>query len=281
MENSYELTFIDLDYFEYLSQFTKDTFNVYDEIKKLRKPYLKEKKLKDAIPEYKNYPVSKDFTGDEIGKLLQIPKSSTELLRYISECDGRVYYLFQIDKFLDKYSSFQDTFLNACLIDIREKELLSKDDKFINESFTSTKKLLLKSKRVLKPEHYYCRLRNNYYSIHPEELFNDYGQFDSKISFEFGLIMFYEFANYLLLFKYLEENYTRDDRTLPVKYSNLYHFLKYNQNMRGTQLQYIEFIKRNRHVNMSKVQPTTFKYDDFIQPLFHDLCILYNIKKSK
>jgi hypothetical protein len=58
---------------------------------------------------------SREYTGEEIGKLLQIPDTSTELLKYIEKCDGRISFLRQVEEFLIKYASFKETYLNNLL----------------------------------------------------------------------------------------------------------------------------------------------------------------------
>ncbi|MBW6536530.1 MAG: hypothetical protein K0B11_16080 [Mariniphaga sp.] len=64
------------------------------------------------------------------------------------------------------------------------------------------------------------------------------------------------------LFCYLNENYTRHDKQLPTKYSNLYRFLDYEQFIVGTQDQYKDFIKGKFGIKFSKVTKGNYTYTD-------------------
>lgn len=69
------------------------------------------------------------------------------------------------------------------------------------------------------------------------------------------------------VFWLLNEKYQNSNKKLKAKYSNLYHYLKYEDLLRCTQLEYIEFIKEQFGVEMSKILPKTLKYEDDIQSL--------------
>lgn len=69
------------------------------------------------------------------------------------------------------------------------------------------------------------------------------------------------------VFMLLNEKYTKSDKKLPSKYSYLFHYLKYEGLLNCTQLEYIDFIKREYKITLSKIQPETYKYGDDIQPL--------------
>lgn len=64
------------------------------------------------------------------------------------------------------------------------------------------------------------------------------------------------------IFYYLEEKYTRDNKSPKAKYSNLYHFLDCRELLVCTQLEYIKFVKGKRGCELSKIQPQSFKYKD-------------------
>lgn len=68
------------------------------------------------------------------------------------------------------------------------------------------------------------------------------------------------------LFLYLLQNFTRDDKTLKTKFSNLFHYLKYEQIIVCSQLQYISFIEEEYKIKLSKILPSNYKYSDQIQP---------------
>jgi len=70
-----------------------------------------------------------------------------------------------------------------------------------------------------------------------------------------------------LFFKDIVENYTKDDRTPVAKFSNLYHFFKYEHLINCSQLEYIDFVIMEYDVNMSKILPPTVKFHDNILPL--------------
>src|SRR5665648_13794 len=69
------------------------------------------------------------------------------------------------------------------------------------------------------------------------------------------------------LFLYLVQNYTRDDKTPKAKFSNLFHYLKHEQLILCTQLQYISFIEEELKVKLSKILPSNYKYSEQIQPI--------------
>ena len=68
-------------------------------------------------------------------------------------------------------------------------------------------------------------------------------------------------------FKMLEEKYKKDNKKLKAKYSNLFWFLESEDLLKCTQLEYIDFIKQNYSIKLSKILPQTAKYEDVIQPL--------------
>ncbi|WP_340111984.1 hypothetical protein [Maribellus mangrovi] len=63
------------------------------------------------------------------------------------------------------------------------------------------------------------------------------------------------------LFTYLNNNYNSENKTPKAKYSMLYHYLKYEQFIVGSQSEYIRFIKDKYGVSISKIQRLTEKYD--------------------
>ncbi|WP_167616994.1 hypothetical protein [Maribellus sediminis] len=63
------------------------------------------------------------------------------------------------------------------------------------------------------------------------------------------------------LFSYLNNNYNSENKSPKAKYSVLYHYLKYEQFIVGSQLEYIRFIKNKFGVSLSKIQRTPLKYD--------------------
>jgi len=69
------------------------------------------------------------------------------------------------------------------------------------------------------------------------------------------------------LFLYLVQNYTRDDKAPKAKFSYLFHYLKYEQFVLCSQLQYISFIEKECKVKLSKIQNCNLKYSDQIQPI--------------
>lgn len=70
-----------------------------------------------------------------------------------------------------------------------------------------------------------------------------------------------------LMFNNLVANYTKDDHSPVAKFSNLYHFFKYEQLICCTKLEYIDFVAKEYGVHMSKVLPAPQKYHDYILPL--------------
>jgi hypothetical protein len=65
----------------------------------------------------------------------------------------------------------------------------------------------------------------------------------------------------------LNDKYTKDNKSLKAKYSNLFHYFSYKALLNCTQKEYIDFINKNYGVKMSKILPKTNKYSDTIQPL--------------
>lgn len=70
-----------------------------------------------------------------------------------------------------------------------------------------------------------------------------------------------------LRFQLTVANYTKDDQTPKAKFSNLYHFFKYENLLICTQLEYIDFVEMEYEVHLSKILPTTRKYEENILPL--------------
>lgn len=77
------------------------------------------------------------------------------------------------------------------------------------------------------------------------------------------------------LFSYLVENYTKDDKFPPTKFSNLYHYMEYAQLMICTQLEYISFVEKEYNVRLTKIMPQTAKYKDKIRSLLNQLNIKF------
>lgn len=82
------------------------------------------------------------------------------------------------------------------------------------------------------------------------------------------------------LFCYLNENYSPGNKCLPAKFSYLYHFLKHENRLVGSQAEYIHFISTRMQVVMSKIFPRNIKYDDTVFPLLGRLTIDFE-KKNK
>jgi hypothetical protein len=97
--------------------------------------------------------------------------------------------------------------------------------------------------------------------------------FESK---EIQLFNDYQYS----LFVFLNDKYTRDNKTLVAKYSYMYHFLKYEQCISGKQNMYIRFIKREFDIDMSKVLPKTYKYEDEISTLLHNNKVIFDNQYS-
>lgn len=62
-------------------------------------------------------------------------------------------------------------------------------------------------------------------------------------------------------------NYTKDDHAPKAKFSNLYHYFKYEHLLICTQLEYIAFVEMEYEVHLSKILPATRKYEEYILPL--------------
>lgn len=69
------------------------------------------------------------------------------------------------------------------------------------------------------------------------------------------------------LFSYLVENYITDGKTLKAKFSYLFLYLKHEQLIVCTQLQYISFIEKEYKVKLSKILRSDFKFSDQIKPI--------------
>lgn len=82
-----------------------------------------------------------------------------------------------------------------------------------------------------------------------------------------------------LLFNILVANYTKDNHSPIAKFSNLFHFFKYEQLICCTKLEYIDFVAEEYDVHMSKVLPTTIKYHDYIMPLLSRMRKLKGIEQ--
>jgi hypothetical protein len=70
-----------------------------------------------------------------------------------------------------------------------------------------------------------------------------------------------------ILFFRLVMKYTKDDKSPVAKFSNLYHFFKYEQILTCTQLEYISFIESHYDLKMSKIMPANHKYTEVIKPM--------------
>jgi hypothetical protein len=73
------------------------------------------------------------------------------------------------------------------------------------------------------------------------------------------------------LFCYLDMEFTKTNSMPIAKYSNIFRFLKYEQLIICTQLEYIRFIEDETGEKMSKILPQNFKYTDTILPLLKRL----------
>lgn len=69
------------------------------------------------------------------------------------------------------------------------------------------------------------------------------------------------------VFCLLNEKYTKDNKATKAKYSNLYHFMDYEDLLNCTQKEYIAFIHNEHGVLLSKILPRTNKYNDTIKLL--------------
>ncbi len=69
------------------------------------------------------------------------------------------------------------------------------------------------------------------------------------------------------LFSYLVDNYISDGKTLKAKFSYLFQYLKHEQLIVCTQLQYISFIEKEYKVKLSKILRSDFKFSDQIKPI--------------
>lgn len=201
MEERYRNHFIDHYFFERIAQYRKGTINIYKEINTIQKPYTVTVKLINAFPDYKNIDDLKDRDPEEMITRVKRPKTPKEAFDYLINCDGKIYFLHQVGIFLDRFGSFKSNYLRAWLVGVEKKEVLSQDSAFIRESFQHGYQAHLFTSSDFKPEHYYCRLKNDYYTINPDHLLPG-GVYDRNyahiIAAEFGQIMFFEFANYLL-----------------------------------------------------------------------------------
>jgi hypothetical protein len=115
-----------------------------------------------------------------------------------------------------------------------------------------------------------AQLHNRYF------LFDEIKKEEQEISTQIPKIKFPEIFREkgYELFKYLNSNYVGDDKVEKAKYSNLFHFLKYEQILLCSQDMYIQFIEKECKVKMSKILPESFKYKDKIQS------ILIRLKKN-
>lgn len=66
------------------------------------------------------------------------------------------------------------------------------------------------------------------------------------------------------LFLYLNERYKEDNNALKAKYSNIFHFLKDEQKIICQNKTYIAFIKEEYGVELSRIQPKQYKYNNRI-----------------
>jgi hypothetical protein len=69
------------------------------------------------------------------------------------------------------------------------------------------------------------------------------------------------------LFSYLVQNYISDGKTPKAKFSYLFQYLKHEQLIVCTQLQYISFIEKEYKVKLSKILHSDYKFSDQIQPI--------------
>lgn len=73
------------------------------------------------------------------------------------------------------------------------------------------------------------------------------------------------------LFCFLDMEFTKANSMPIAKYSNIFHFLRYEQLVICTQLEYIHFIEHETGERMSKILPKNFKYTDTVFPLLKRL----------
>lgn len=70
-----------------------------------------------------------------------------------------------------------------------------------------------------------------------------------------------------ILFFRLAMKYTIDDNSPSSKFSNLFHFFKYEQILTCTQVEYLAFIESHYDLKMSKVLPASTRYHELVRPM--------------
>ncbi|HET6556374.1 MAG TPA: hypothetical protein VFG54_03610 [Prolixibacteraceae bacterium] len=70
-----------------------------------------------------------------------------------------------------------------------------------------------------------------------------------------------------ILFFRLAMKYTIDDNSPVSKFSNLFHFFKYEQILTCTQAEYLSFIESHYDLKMSKVLPAAIRYHEMVKPM--------------
>lgn len=70
-----------------------------------------------------------------------------------------------------------------------------------------------------------------------------------------------------ILFFRLSMKYTIDDNSPVSKFSNLFHFFKYEQILTCTQAEYISFIESHYDLKMSRVLPAATRYHEIVKPM--------------
>ena len=82
--------------------------------------------------------------------------------------------------------------------------------------------------------------------------------------------------NAYTLFIYLNDEYTKDNNRPKTKYSNIFRYLQYENRLLCSQLEYIDFIKNEYNIKLSKIYDKTLKYDDIIKPILQELTMKFN-----
>lgn len=70
-----------------------------------------------------------------------------------------------------------------------------------------------------------------------------------------------------ILFFRLAIKYTIDDSSPVAKFSNLFHFFKYEQILTCTQAEYLSFIESHYDLKMSRILPAATRYHEIVKPM--------------
>lgn len=207
-------------------------------------------KTRKFLWDYSNFKIFKTILDETI---LTLGDESDDYLN-----EERKNILFKLDgglkfQFSENKSDFIPiNFIGAELFQLIKTEEIKKTSylKKLSSSTSGKNQFQLFPDPVVKP------LDNNY----PASIFKDYKAFE--------------------LFNYLDDNYI--DNYEKAKYSNLHHYFSYIGNVLiCTQLKYIEFIKENKGITLSRITPKTYKFTDKTISEFKEYHRLFdsNLKK--